>query len=285
MKKWKCTACGYIHTGTEPPEKCPVCGASQDRFVEVSEDGAPKPAPAAPAEEKAAEPEQKMRKWKCTVCGYIHTGAEPPEKCPVCGAPKNRFTEIVAEGAFESAPAAPAEESIARPQARTATTDNQGQTDPANTPSWFRAPQYRVLFDMLTKYHGHPISVHIPNGLLPVTVLFIFLSAIFSFKGMASAAVYNLGVVALSMPLVLFSGWVDWQNRFNGAITNVFTVKIACGITVTVTSWVLFIWLLANPAVVTTAQASRVAFFAINLIMLGAAGTAGWYGGKLVFKD
>ena len=35
-----------------------------------------------------------MKKWKCKVCGYIHTGAEPPDKCPVCGAPKSAFIEV-----------------------------------------------------------------------------------------------------------------------------------------------------------------------------------------------
>lgn len=30
-------------------------------------------------------------KWKCTVCGYIHEGDEPPEECPVCGSPKEVF--------------------------------------------------------------------------------------------------------------------------------------------------------------------------------------------------
>ena len=25
MKKWRCTACGYIHTGETPPEQCPKC--------------------------------------------------------------------------------------------------------------------------------------------------------------------------------------------------------------------------------------------------------------------
>jgi len=29
--------------------------------------------------------------WRCTVCGYIHEGEEPPEKCPNCGAPKEKF--------------------------------------------------------------------------------------------------------------------------------------------------------------------------------------------------
>lgn len=32
-----------------------------------------------------------MKKWKCTVCGYIHKGENPPEKCPRCGAPKSAF--------------------------------------------------------------------------------------------------------------------------------------------------------------------------------------------------
>ncbi|MEE0132434.1 MAG: hypothetical protein U0I22_01370 [Treponema sp.] len=29
--------------------------------------------------------------WVCTVCGYVHTGSEPPNKCPKCGAPKEKF--------------------------------------------------------------------------------------------------------------------------------------------------------------------------------------------------
>jgi len=31
------------------------------------------------------------KKWKCTVCGYIHEGKTPPEFCPVCGAFKYQF--------------------------------------------------------------------------------------------------------------------------------------------------------------------------------------------------
>lgn len=32
-----------------------------------------------------------MRKWVCSVCGYVHQGDQPPEKCPQCGAPKEKF--------------------------------------------------------------------------------------------------------------------------------------------------------------------------------------------------
>jgi rubrerythrin len=39
-----------------------------------------------------AEEEQKSdTKWVCTVCGYVHTGDTPPEKCPLCGVPANMF--------------------------------------------------------------------------------------------------------------------------------------------------------------------------------------------------
>ncbi len=32
--------------------------------------------------------------WVCEVCGYVHTGDEPPEVCPVCGAPSDKFTRV-----------------------------------------------------------------------------------------------------------------------------------------------------------------------------------------------
>ena len=30
-------------------------------------------------------------KWVCPVCGYVHEGPEPPEKCPVCKVPGAKF--------------------------------------------------------------------------------------------------------------------------------------------------------------------------------------------------
>lgn len=31
--KWVCSVCGYIHYGEEAPEKCPLCGVPQDKFI------------------------------------------------------------------------------------------------------------------------------------------------------------------------------------------------------------------------------------------------------------
>jgi predicted nucleic acid-binding Zn-ribbon protein len=32
--------------------------------------------------------------WKCEVCGLIYEGVEPPEKCPKCGAPREKFRQL-----------------------------------------------------------------------------------------------------------------------------------------------------------------------------------------------
>ena len=37
-----------------------------------------------------------MKKFVCGICGYVYEGMEAPEKCPQCGAPKEKFTEMVA---------------------------------------------------------------------------------------------------------------------------------------------------------------------------------------------
>ena len=35
-----------------------------------------------------------MKKYICSVCGYVHEGNEPPEVCPVCKAPASKFKEM-----------------------------------------------------------------------------------------------------------------------------------------------------------------------------------------------
>ena len=36
-----------------------------------------------------------MAKFVCQVCGYVYEGEAAPEKCPQCGAPASKFTEMV----------------------------------------------------------------------------------------------------------------------------------------------------------------------------------------------
>ncbi|OAV40773.1 NADH peroxidase [Clostridium saccharobutylicum] len=41
-----------------------------------------------------------MKKFVCTVCGYIYEGEAAPEKCPVCGVGADKFIEQSGDLAF-----------------------------------------------------------------------------------------------------------------------------------------------------------------------------------------
>ena len=47
----------------------------------------------------------KVKTWVCSVCGYVYKGEVPPEECPVCHAPADKFVEQEEEmtAAFEEA--------------------------------------------------------------------------------------------------------------------------------------------------------------------------------------
>ena len=38
-----------------------------------------------------------MKKWVCTVCGYIHEGETAPAECPVCKVGADKFEEMAGE--------------------------------------------------------------------------------------------------------------------------------------------------------------------------------------------
>jgi len=217
-----------------------------------------------------------VKQWRCTVCGYIHEGEEPPEICPVCGADRSKFVEIVPEEKTDEKTTAKIDPIEPETEAKVA--DAPGTTlDPLS--------KYDRIYQLMVKHHVHPISVHIPNGVLPVSAFFIFLAVIFKFTGLSQAAFYNLIFVVFTMPLVLFSGVIVWQKKYNGAMTTLFLTKMICGGVVSLTAVILVIWSIVDPGVLALTSDHLVAFLFVNMVMLGAAVTAGFLGGKLVFKD
>jgi uncharacterized membrane protein len=217
-----------------------------------------------------------VKKWECTVCGYIHVGEEPPEICPVCGADRSKFVEIVAEEKAEEKTTAKIDPIVL--ETETKTSDANGKTpDPPS--------KYDRIYQLMVKHHVHPISVHIPNGLLPVSVFFIFLAVIFKFAGLGQAAFYNLIVVVFAMPMVIFSGVIVWQKKYKGAMTTLFLTKMICAGVVSLTAIILVIWYIVDPGVSSLTSTYLVGFLFVNVVMLGAAVTAGFLGGKLVFRD
>lgn len=227
-----------------------------------------------------------MKKWRCTVCNYIHTGDEPPEKCPVCGADRSKFVEISEEEAknFESRktgkpgqsePKSPSQETRPREAEKTA------PPHPRNNPKTLMD----LIDDQLLKHHIHPVLVHAPNGIIPVVVIFMFIAAVFSSPAFSQAASYFLVVVLLLLPAVLYTGYNEWQRKYRGAMTKRFINKlISAGVT-TLSCLLVVVWYLIDPDVIFAGAAWRGGFLFLNLVMLGATTAAGYIGGKFVFRD
>lgn len=263
MKKWECDVCGHIYEGEQPPEKCPVCDMPGSAFVLTLE--AEKATEAAPVS---------GRRWRCIVCGYIHEAEEPPEKCPVCAAPKNMFVEIDAEGKEIGAPAKSVEETPAP------ITLKAGK---AAMPQEGNASFMDRLGSLSLKMHLHPIMVHFPNGVLPVVLVFVAIAMTFGIGSLEVAAYYNLIFVLVTLPLVLLSGFLDWQKRYRGARTAIFVGKIIAALIVLAGVNVLVFWRLLEPGVVAEGSPSRYIYLGVLAGTLAAAGFAGYLGGRLVF--
>jgi uncharacterized membrane protein len=220
-----------------------------------------------------------MKKWQCTVCGYVHQGETPPEKCPVCGADKSLFVPVTAPA--EASPLG------SDPPQQTGTAEHRPQSGPG-TPAvaapWNGNERLSAIAQRLTQLHGHPIAVHIPNGLLPVTVLFGLIALLFGSASFATAARFNMVIVTLAMPVVIATGIIDWINRFGGRMTSLFRNKMICAGVVTIVSIVLSIWWIVQPEIYARGFFANSLFLLLHLIDLAAASLAGWFGGKLVFK-
>jgi len=263
-QQWQCAVCGFSHDGATPPDTCPVCGSDARRFKPADESSGAEAQTNSHAQDDRMD--TKDRRWQCSVCGYIHTGPAPPQNCPVCGADQSQFVPLEA----------PDEE--AQPEVEE-TAAEQASPSAKHTPAFWRP--YRRWIDFAIEYHAHPIAVHIPNGVVPITVVMVFMAAVFDWPAIGHAAVYNIGFVLLSMPVVLFTGFLHWQFKFGGNMTGLFKWKIVCGITVLALSLILFFWGLISP---NSARHPGTLYLLLHLLMLAVAGIAGWLGGKLVFR-
>ncbi len=204
-----------------------------------------------------------MQRWECSVCGYIHEGEEPPLKCPVCKAEQEKFFEIEAS-----------EELV-----NLVELDNDSGETAAEKPSRTGLN----ITDIILDNHLHPISVHSPNGIVPVAVVFLVLVVLFQFSGLEGAVYFNMIAVLLSMPLVILTGYLTWQEKYGGVKTSVFKIKIAASCVATVILFGLVVWRTVQPDVLTTNSIERWLFTIWSLILLAAVGLAGHLGGQLVF--
>lgn len=222
-----------------------------------------------------------MKKWRCTVCGYIHTGDEPPEMCPVCGADRSKFVEVTDAASNGASVSTPETEKPGAPPPKAI--DTAKGDDPKGVPAV--KTLYDTLTDLMVKHHLHPIAVHVPNGVVPAVVLFVLMGMLFASAGLFQAAYYNMIFVVLALPVVLYSGVNEWRKKYKSSRTSIFIAKMVSAAVVTVCAVTIVLWFLFHPELIQNPSSMPPLLILLHLVLLLATGIAGHLGGKLVFKD
>lgn len=138
--------------------------------------------------------------------------------------------------------------------------------------------------------HWHPITVHFPNGLVPVSFLFFVLSLVAPKVGLDRVQVealelsgyWTLIIAVVAMPVVLVSGWRDWRAKYRASRTALFRRKIRAALLSGCLIAVLMVWRSAEPEVVAAAAPERWVFLALLAAAGVLGGQSGHLGGKLV---
>ncbi len=297
-RKWICTVCKYVHEGNDPPDECPVCHVGKEKFEPLEEAPAEKPA------EKTVETAAPARKWRCTVCGYIHERDAPPDICPVCKKPWSAFVPHVEE----ATPAASAEPAPARDakNGKPIKADrwrcvvcnyvHEGADPPDVCPVCgagkdqfvpeTRSPEHhhRGVSGLIEKLHLHPVAAHFPNGALPLSVAAWFAFLVFDQVCLERASFYLMLVATLAVPVTFIAGLSDAKHRFGTTTTGVFPEK-------KLWSWVLLVvcgaaafWRLSLGWTHVPSTMTEIAVYSgLLLVATASAARLGMLGGKLVF--
>ena len=89
-----------------------------------------------------------MKHWRCAVCGYVHVGDQPADKCPNCGAPKEKFGEV-----------APSDDLVLLPYAQKLSYGSEVEINPFFGDYAAIAPfVYNLPVGKSVRLHKHPTS-------------------------------------------------------------------------------------------------------------------------------
>jgi uncharacterized membrane protein len=184
------------------------------------------------------------RQWRCTVCGYIHEGVEPPEVCPACGADRSLFVPVE-------------EEAVAT---------------------------VTLLKDLVANFRLHSVVAHFPCGLLPTIALFLLAYFMTGQPHLESAVFWLLLVVLVAAPVSLASGIYAWQKHFKGRRAGIFMKKIGLALVLLLLGLAAAQLRFGHPELMMSVSWRSLLYLAFFVGMLGCAVLLGHYGSKLVFQ-
>ena len=157
------------------------------------------------------------------------------------------------------------------------------QQRPKRAPRAEKTPKKKDLKQRIADAHLHPIMVHFPNALFPVTLVLLGLYYFTKDASFEQASFYTMIFGLLGVPGSAATGLFSWKTRFRGNITQIFVEKMI---------WSSVLLILATTSVLLRAFIPDIAYqqgiLSWGYVSLVASLTLlvvrlGFLGGKLVF--
>lgn len=187
------------------------------------------------------------KRWRCTVCGYIHRGDEPPEVCPVCGVGREKFVFL-----------------------------DEVETGPS------LAKLGGLLREMIDAFMPHPVLAHFPNALVPTLLLFALLELV-GLKSLDHGLYLLLALVLPAVVATLGSGIYSWRKHFDGVKSKIFHRKLFLGGCLVLIASEMLQLRYTHPALLADLDGVSLFFLLLVAAALCCVALLGHYGGMLVF--
>ncbi len=189
------------------------------------------------------------KRWRCTICGYIHEGDLPPESCPVCHAAAEKFELVEEAGAGLSVATVLKSE----------------------------------LHHIYKVFAPHAVAAHFPTALVPTATLFLFFVLLFGYQPLEFSALALLAVTIAVIPITMITGFIVWCRDYQKSDSAVFKKKIALAwilLAVSAATLLLRFW---HPDIMVAGGLPTAFYFFLHLLMLTCVTLLGHYGATLVY--
>ena len=137
-----------------------------------------------------------------------------------------------------------------------------------------------TIFEFLTKigflHPLHPAFTHIPMGMVMGAVVFRFCSIVPKFKGLAKTAYHCVVLGLLGVIPTVFTGVLDWQHKYEGALETLIVVKMVLAALLAI----LMLFIVIKDDTDNTGLNKMTGFY---LLMIFLAVGLGFSGGELIF--
>ncbi len=190
-----------------------------------------------------------QKRWRCTVCGYVHRGETAPGVCPVCGVGPDKFELMEEEGGEEPAPAG-----------------IKG-----------------LLQEMADSFMPHSVMAHFPSALLPILALFLMLYLFGGLKTLDHGIYLLLVLVPLSTLATLATGIFSWKRHYDAVRSQIFHRKLILGVCLVLICFEMLLLRYNNPELLSSLGFTTWFFLALAGAAFFCVTLLGHYGGMLVF--